>query len=323
MPETSANNAQPLPKPSLADYFELLRLPNGFTAMADSAMGYLFVQTLERGKLLLPPNMPLLGALLGASASIYLAGVALNDVFDLEVDRRERPERPLPSGRISLKAAQRLGWGLLGFGLLLGGLAAWLSATIWPLAVALLLSLTVIAYDTGLKNTWAGPIAMGVCRLLNVSLGMSVAKEAFSPANFLAAGSIGLYVAGLTWFSAGETDGRRRGRMIWGIMVMVLGVAGAALLPYYSHRALPLLRQEPWRWQMLMIILGLLILRRAIWATFDPKPRYVRAAVAQGVLAIVLLDAAICYTVQGFYWAAMILFFFPPAALLGRRMETA
>ena len=37
--------------------------------------------------------------------------MVLNDVFDAEVDARERPERPIPSGRVSL---QRRNGGRLG-----------------------------------------------------------------------------------------------------------------------------------------------------------------------------------------------------------------
>ena len=32
---------------------------------------------------------------------LYAAGMVLNDAFDAELDARERPERPIPSGRIS------------------------------------------------------------------------------------------------------------------------------------------------------------------------------------------------------------------------------
>ena len=47
---------------------------------------------------------------------LYASGTALNDVFDLEVDRAERPGRPLPSGQVSSATAAWLG----GLGLLLG-----------------------------------------------------------------------------------------------------------------------------------------------------------------------------------------------------------
>ncbi len=57
-----------------------------------------------------------LGLLLAASGMLYAAGVTLNDWFDRELDARERPGRPIPSGRVSAAAAGRLGWGLLGVG---------------------------------------------------------------------------------------------------------------------------------------------------------------------------------------------------------------
>ena len=96
----------------LLDYLRLLRVANVFTALADVLMGYACV---ERQ---LAPLLPLAG-LLATSALLYLAGMVLNDVFDLETDRQERPERPLPAGRIAWRAARR--WG---FALLLAGVAA-------------------------------------------------------------------------------------------------------------------------------------------------------------------------------------------------------
>ena len=42
-------------------------------------------------------------------ALFYTAGMILNDVADLEVDRRERPERPLPSGAVSRTALAAFG----------------------------------------------------------------------------------------------------------------------------------------------------------------------------------------------------------------------
>src|SRR5438477_173484 len=46
-----------------------------------------------------------------------------NDYFDLAVDRRERPFRPLPSGKISLAAARALGLGLLVAGMAFAAVA--------------------------------------------------------------------------------------------------------------------------------------------------------------------------------------------------------
>ena len=134
--------------------------------------------------------------------AIYAAGIALNDVFDYEIDLRERPGRPLPSGRVSRRFAA---W--------LGGTAA--AARPGPgraerlgrraLVVAALLAACVLAYDAGLKRTVLGPEVMGACRGLNLLLGMSQAPELGGPVAWLAAVALALFVAGVTWISRSET----------------------------------------------------------------------------------------------------------------------
>ena len=93
----------------LTAYLQLIRLPNVLTAAADSLAGWLLVGGLARraGRWL---------PLVVASMILYASGTALNDVFDFEVDRAERPGRPLPSGRVSIRSAAWLG----GLGLVLG-----------------------------------------------------------------------------------------------------------------------------------------------------------------------------------------------------------
>ena len=61
---------------------------------------------------------------------LYASGTALNDVFDFEIDRAERPGRPLPSGRVSSRSAAWLG----GLGLVLG--PPWPGRRLdWPAAI--------------------------------------------------------------------------------------------------------------------------------------------------------------------------------------------
>ena len=148
---------------------ELVRLPNLFTAMADVAMGFLFVQPRFGRKLwmhietmLTPLGMWVLGLLVAASSLLYAAGVVLNDVFDVERDRDERPERPLPSGRISLRAARWLGWELLLLGTVAAGCAsACSSACRGRPSVAVLLAGCIVLYDAVLKRTLVGPARHG------------------------------------------------------------------------------------------------------------------------------------------------------------------
>ena len=51
-----------------------------------------------------------------ALSLFYVGGMYLNDAFDREIDARERPERPIPSGRIGAGEVFALGFGLLGAG---------------------------------------------------------------------------------------------------------------------------------------------------------------------------------------------------------------
>ena len=131
-------------------YFQLVRLPNVFTAAADSLAGWLWIGgTWERWGVWLP--------LVVASMSIYAAGIALNDLFDLKIDREERPNRPLPSGVVSGRFAAVLGTALLAIGF--GSATLVLKTSVAIVAAALIAS--VLAYDLGVKRTALGPEIMG------------------------------------------------------------------------------------------------------------------------------------------------------------------
>src|SRR5580693_6347212 len=99
-------------------WLQLIRLPNVVTAAADSLAGWL----LATGSFAEPGRWLPLAA---ASMVLYASGTALNDVFDFEIDRAERPNRPLPSGQVSRRAAAWLG----GLGLVLGPALACMSGT--------------------------------------------------------------------------------------------------------------------------------------------------------------------------------------------------
>src|SRR5262245_27933466 len=90
-------------------WLQLMRLPNVFTAAADVMMGFL----VTHGSLQPTSHFALLAA---ASCLLYLSGMVLNDVFDADVDANERPDRPIPSGRITKLAAAACGLALLSSG---------------------------------------------------------------------------------------------------------------------------------------------------------------------------------------------------------------
>src|SRR5258707_13721484 len=94
----------------LLAWLQLCRFAAVFTAMADICLGYLLTHDgFER--------LSDFVLLLATSSCLYLAGMVFNDVFDREVDALERPKRPIPSGRVSVRGAVTFGAGLLATGL--------------------------------------------------------------------------------------------------------------------------------------------------------------------------------------------------------------
>ena len=104
------------------------------------------------------------------SLALYAAGMILNDVCDVDIDRVENPGRPLPRGEIAVAPARRTG--LL---FLFGGIVVALLVGSRTASVAAVLALLIVSYNFFLKGTVVGPVNMGLCRACNVALGMSVA----------------------------------------------------------------------------------------------------------------------------------------------------
>jgi len=290
---------------SLKPYLQLVRLPNLFTAAADSLAGWLLVG----GSLALPARwLPLCGA----SMAIYAGGIALNDVFDYEIDRVERPNRPLPSGRVSRRFAAFLGWGLLVVGIALAGA----SGSLASLAVAAALAACVVGYDAGLKRTVLGPEVMGSCRGLNLLLGMSQAANLGGRWGWLAAGSMAVFVVGVTWISRSEVEtGKRAGPIagstlqniaILGLLAVALN-AGPASPTYYSLMGMTIL-----------IIVGGIVHRASVLAIRDPVPKRMQLAVKTGVLSLVWLNVGIVAAVRGPLHALAVAALWVPAFVLGK-----
>ncbi|MEI6083088.1 MAG: UbiA family prenyltransferase [Verrucomicrobiota bacterium] len=203
---------------TLRTYAQLLRLPNLFTAIADPLAGWLLVGGGE------PAWHVLL--LVAASAGLYTGGIVLNDCFDYRLDCRERPERPLPRGDISLRTA----W-ILGTILMLTGLACAAIVSMVALGIA-----TFIAGMTFFYNAWAkrfallGPLALGTCRFANFLLGMRCCP----PRLWYAPAILGVYVAVLTFIARSEVINPAVRvtvkRLLLGIIVVDAALAGNPFL---------------------------------------------------------------------------------------------
>ena len=147
----------------LRQYLILVRLPNVFTAPSNVLTGYLAAVVPAANADALQLFLLLLSSIL-----LYIAGTVFNDYFDIELDKRERPYRPLPSGGITKKVAL-----LIAIISLISANILAFTASMSSLAVCIIMSVMVIGYDYKLKNTFFGPIAMGIIRSLNIILGAS------------------------------------------------------------------------------------------------------------------------------------------------------
>ena len=103
------------------------------------------------------------------SRSFYTGGMYLNDAFDREIDARERPERPIPSGRVTAPMVFAIGFGLLGAGVAAVGRRRGRVGRRRPRRPCLsgvLLAGAIMLYDAWHKANPLSPLVMGLCRVL-------------------------------------------------------------------------------------------------------------------------------------------------------------
>lgn len=297
---------------------ELLRLANVFTAVADVWMGLILT----------------IGGLHGiaavgittASALLYLAGMVLNDLFDRTLDATERPERPLPSGRVSVATARLLGWSLLGAGLAAGWGTAVLEENLAPGIMASLLASFVVLYDAWAKKTTLGPGVMALCRICNVLLGMSVAIDLGSPTwhnsiPLVPALAIGIYIFSITWFARSEAGESPRGILVLATVGVVAALGLLAAMPWLQQPWYLKLRLEPMGWLLLWGVIGAMVVRRMVTAILQPRPKFVQRAVGQGILSLIIIDAGILLGYSQPYWACGVLALLAPAVLLSQWLK--
>lgn len=273
---------------SLRPYLQLLRPANLVTAVADILAGYSFVFWTFRNQTYASPDLAWLCL---STLGLYGGGVVLNDFFDADLDAVERPERPIPSGRVRKSDVGWFGFGLLGLGVLAAMPAGGYS---WPIAAAVAL-LTVLYNRFAKHHVFVGPLVMGLCRGGNLLLGMSAVDEA------LAWGPVAgpvpvLYIFAVTLVSQGEVHGGGRWKL-WVALLLFLSVQFfQGTLGYVDDN--------------LLLILPFLVLHAAflypplLQAIENPIGPNIGKAVKAGVISLILMDAAWA-AATGQFWAAV------------------
>jgi 4-hydroxybenzoate polyprenyltransferase len=270
-------------------YVELVRPANVATALADVLAGYAVAGMGDPG---------LLAWLLLSTTCLYAGGVVLNDVFDRDLDRIERPERPIPSGRVSTRAAAGLGTFLLAAGVLLATFATPAAGIVAGATAA-----CVLLYDAwGKRQGLLGPLNMGLCRALNLLLGIAVAPAMLSEAWPLALLPL-VYIAAVTAVSRGEVHGGGRGVTAYALisLSLVLVALAAVALGRGGISAAGVAGVT------LTLVLAWRVLPAFLGAYQDPTPGPIRHAIRTGVLSLVLLDAVIGASYGGALYSVVIL----------------
>ena len=193
---------------SYMPWLRLVRLPNLLTVPGDPIAGFLLASVGRS----VPLSLSALGAVAGASLSLYVFGLILNDLMDLETDRRERPERPLPAGEIAVPQAR-----MAAIAMALTGLNLALVAGRAALFMAAALAGLIVLYNAALKRVPVlGVCAMGACRGLSLLLGaVAVRPELCAHPSgeslpvFLAAGGLTLYVIGFSVVAKREAEAEK------------------------------------------------------------------------------------------------------------------
>ena len=199
-------------------WLRLLRLPNLFTAPGDSLGGY-FLASAFKGDVSI--NVWIIVLLAAISVFTYAFGVVMNDVMDYQEDCRNRPERPLPSGKISRDRATIFCAQLWGLSVVLLVICTKLKCLVFydVLFVLFGLWLTIILYNMWLKRyRLVGSIAMGLCRGLNFLLVVaatdySMSFEKIWPV-FVPFVAVTTYIAAVTWLADKENEEQNVGFVV-------------------------------------------------------------------------------------------------------------
>ncbi|TAN18931.1 MAG: polyprenyltransferase [Chitinophagaceae bacterium] len=267
----------------LQAYLRLTRPANLLTAISDiwagaALSGYFLIKDYVAWPLVL---------LSLSSVLLYAGGVVMNDVFDAKIDAIERPGRPIPFNLVSRTSATVFGISLF----VLGIITATFTSTISGI-LSLFIAMAAIIYDGWTKHhTVWGPFNMGLCRGVNLLLGMSILSLQQNPMLLIAIVPV-IYIGAITLISRGEVQGGSRFTLWTALIFYIIVIAAIILVGVIKSRILP---------SVIFIILFILfIFPHLMLAIKDPTGRRIGKAVKSGVLGIILMNAA--WVAVGFGW---------------------
>lgn len=226
-----------------------------------------------------------------STVCLYAAGIVFNDIFDFELDKVERPERVLPSGRVSLKNA-------IIFGTILNivGIISAFQVSVLSGYLAVAIAISCLVYDKFAKhNAVLGPLNMGLCRGLNLLLGMSILNLSLFENYWLAIIPIA-YIAAITMVSRGEVHGGNTKNLIVAAFIYAYVAASQLVVAYYA---------EAFVYTLAFVLLYLYLIFKPLYLAYkNPIGPNIGKAVKVGVLSLIIMNAA-WVSVSGNLWLAV------------------
>ena len=257
------------------NFFRLMRPANIVTSVADVLAGIAisgYFQTFETD------YFPVL-MLCISTIGLYGGGIVFNDVFDADLDKIERPERAIPSGAVKLNEAI-----LLGAFLLLSGIVAAFTIAALSGIIAILIAFFALLYNKYSKHhSFLGPLNMGLCRGLNLLLGVSIIAVSLNEWYFLGIVPL-IYIFSITMISQGEVHGLNRNKLYAGAFLYLLVIGSMLYLSFNKGQVIiALFFIIPFAW---------MIFRPLFIAIKEPLGKNIGKAVKAGVISLILMDAA-------------------------------
>src|SRR5690554_298019 len=242
-----------------------------------------------------------------STIGLYGGGVAFNDVFDAELDRVERPERPIPSGIVPLRNAAVMASLLL----LMGVVAAWQVSFLSGM-IAIVVAFLCVLYDAwGKHQLIFGPINMGLCRTGNLLLGISIIPGMVAMNWYL--GLIPLvYIAAITMISRGEVHGDNKSALQGGLAMYALIVLVLVALSFTTP--------VPF-WQVLpfLVLLCYMIFPPLLQALKAPKPQLIGKSVKAGVISQIVVNSALSSMFAGWQFGVLVVLLLPLSLWIARK----
>lgn len=299
------------------DFLRLARPANIVTAFADilagvaiafygmHPIGAMITAMFGNAEWVVPVALLLLSTL-----GLYGGGVVMNDVFDAALDAVERPERPIPSGRVSKRAATAWGLGLLLVGVVAAGLVHRPQFFSLSFFLALATAGAALLYDAwGKHQSLLGPVNMGLCRGLNLLLGISLVPEAVARYWYLALVPI-VFIAAITMISRGEVHGGKANTMIGASFMYGAVITAIAFHAYHNGYFLQA--------NIFLVLFALMAVPPLFRARNNPTGANIGKAVKAGVLSLILMNAAWAAAFGAPWLAAGMLVLLPLSLLLAK-----